>query len=79
MVHNAELKDGYFDLPGDDPAGTPITVTMAMANNGMLTVTASHPRVPEPLVFTADGGKSVLSEEAVAESKARVQALRRKA
>jgi molecular chaperone DnaK (HSP70) len=76
MQHNRELESGDFHLPGTDPAGTPIEVSIGMDNGGMLTVTASHPAVPQ-LMFSATADGAVLSKEQIAESASKVQAMQR--
>jgi molecular chaperone DnaK (HSP70) len=76
MDHNQEVEHGQFNLPGNDPAGTPIQVSIAMDNDGMLTITASHPSVPE-LTFSAMSEGAVLSERQIAESASKVQAMQR--
>jgi molecular chaperone DnaK (HSP70) len=76
MEHNLELESGDFNLPGTDPAGTPIEVSIGMDNGGMLTVTASHPAVPQ-LTFSATAEGAVLTKEQIAESASKVQAMQR--
>jgi molecular chaperone DnaK len=76
LGHNKELERREFHLPGNDPRGTPIEVTIRMGNDGMLTVVARHPAVAE-LSFSAQSEHGVLTQEQIAESAAKVQAMRR--
>lgn len=76
MEHNNELEQREFHLPGDDPLGTPIEVSIGMENNGTLTVTAAHPRVPR-LTFSAASQGAVRTQEQIAESTSKVQGMRR--
>jgi molecular chaperone DnaK (HSP70) len=76
MEHNNQLEHGEFALSGTDPVGTPIQVSIGMDKAGILTITASHPAVPD-LTFTAKSEGAVLSQEQIAESASKVQAVRR--
>jgi molecular chaperone DnaK len=76
VEHNKELEKRDFHLPGNDPRGTPIQVSIGMGNDGLLTVTAKHPNVAE-LTFSAESKGGVLTKEQVSESAAKVQAMQR--
>ena len=76
MEHNKQLEKRDFHLPGSDPKGTPIQVSIGMGNDGLLTVTAKHPAVEE-LTFSAASKDGVITKEQVAESAAKVQAMQR--
>ncbi len=76
MEHNKELEKRDFHLPGNDPKGTPIQISIGMGNDGLLTVTAKHPTVAE-LTFSAESKGGVLTKEQVSESAAKVQAMQR--
>jgi molecular chaperone DnaK len=76
MENNKELESRAFHLPGTDPAGTPIQVSIGMDNGGMLTITAEHPSVPQ-LTFTATSEGAVLSKQQIDESASKVQAMQR--
>ncbi len=76
LEHNKEIGHGVIDLPGSDPAGTPITVTLAMAENGVLRVRASH-RSGANLEFEVESEDAVLSAEQLAASAERVASMRR--
>ncbi|HEV7482897.1 MAG TPA: Hsp70 family protein [Solirubrobacterales bacterium] len=76
LAHNKEIGYGIITLPGTDPAGTPITVTLAMAENGVLRVRASHGSGAN-LEFEVESEGAVHSDEAVAASTERVASMRR--
>ncbi len=76
MEHNKQLEKRDFHLPGSDPKGTPIRVSIGMGNDGLLTVTAKHPALEE-LTFSAASKDGVFTKEQVAESAAKVQAMQR--
>jgi molecular chaperone DnaK len=76
VENNEEIGHGVISLPGTDPAGTPIEVTLAMAENGVLRVTASH-RSGSSLEFEVESENAVHSEEAVAASAERVASMQR--
>jgi molecular chaperone DnaK len=76
LEHNKELEKRDFHLPGNDPRGTPIQVSIGMGNDGLLTVTAKHPNVAE-LTFSAESQGGVLTQEQVSESAVKVQAMQR--
>jgi molecular chaperone DnaK len=73
---NALVEQRAFQLPGDDPVRTAIEISLGMEGNGVLTVVASHPRVPQ-LSFSAASDGAVLTQEQIAASGAKVQAMRR--
>lgn len=76
LEHNKQIEARDFHLPGSDPRGTPIEVSLGMGNDGLLTVTARHPAVAE-LTFSAASKDGVITKEQVAESAAKVQAMQR--
>ncbi len=76
LEHNKEIEKRTFNLPGSDPKGTPIEISIGMGNDGMLTVSARHPAVAE-LTFSAQSEAGVLSQEQISESAAKVQAMQR--
>ncbi|HVR05017.1 MAG TPA: Hsp70 family protein [Solirubrobacteraceae bacterium] len=76
LEHNDPIDTRQFQLPGDDPAGTQIKISIGMNNDGRLTITAQHPRVPE-LTFSTDAHGAVITEQEIAESTAKVQAMQR--
>lgn len=76
MEHNKEVEQREFHLPGNDPAHTPIKISIGMDNGGLLTITAAHPNVPQ-LTFSATSEGAVLSQEQIAESASKVQAMQR--
>jgi molecular chaperone DnaK len=76
LEHNNLIEMRDFHLPGSDPRGTPIQISIGMGNDGLLTVTAKHPAVEE-LTFSAASKDGVISKEQVAESAAKVQAMQR--
>jgi molecular chaperone DnaK (HSP70) len=76
LEHNKEVEKRQFHLPGSDPRGTPIEVSIGMGNDGILTVTAKHPAVAE-LSFSAQSEHGVMTPEKIAESAAKVQAMQR--
>jgi NAD(P)H-hydrate repair Nnr-like enzyme with NAD(P)H-hydrate epimerase domain len=76
IQHNKQLEKRDFHLPGSDPKGTPIQISIGMGNDGLLTVAAKHPAVEE-LTFSAASKDGVISKEQVAESAAKVQEMQR--
>jgi molecular chaperone DnaK len=76
MQDNGEVESGDFILSGSDPAGTPIHVSMGMENSGVLTIVARDPSGRE-LTFSATPDGAVMSAEQIAQSAAKVQAMRR--
>jgi molecular chaperone DnaK len=76
LEHNKEIEKRQFRLPGSDPRGTPIEISVGMGNDGILTVTAKHPAVAE-LSFSAQSENGVITQEQIAESAAKVQAMQR--
>jgi molecular chaperone DnaK len=76
LAHNERIGQGVITLPGNDPAGAPIDVTLAMAENGVLRVTASHSSGAD-LEFEVEAEGAVMSQEKVAEAAERVAAMTR--
>jgi molecular chaperone DnaK (HSP70) len=76
IPHNNMVEMRDFHLPGSDPRGTPIQISIGMGNDGVMTVTAKHPAVEE-LTFSAASENGVITKEQVAESAAKVQSMQR--
>lgn len=74
--HNENIGHGVIALPGTDPAGAPIQVTLAMAENGVLKVRASHSSGAD-LEFEVESEGAVMSQEKVAEAAERVASMTR--
>jgi molecular chaperone DnaK len=76
LEHNKEIEKRTFNLPGSDPKGTPIEISIGMGNGGMLTVSARHPAVAE-LTFSVQSEAGVQNPEQISASAAKVQAMQR--
>lgn len=61
-------------LPPGHPQGTPVDISFAMDNSGMLTVTARHPAVAQPLVLQQKTGQGLTDEE-ITESQAQMASI----
>lgn len=79
VSNNIFLTEGSIALPGDDPIQSPLEVMFDVGRNGMLTVTLTHPRVPErlTLVYMPDNSAFMSDEEKEA-AKADVASLTRR-
>lgn len=76
LANNEEIGHGTAALPGNDPAGSPITVHLNMSENGVLEVKASHHSGAE-LSFEVRSKDAVYSDEEIAAGAERVAAMRR--
>ncbi len=76
LAHNENIGHGVIALPGNDPVGAPIQVTLAMAENGVLKVKASHSSGSN-LEFEVEAEGAVMSQEKVAAAAERVASVSR--
>lgn len=76
LAHNEHIGEGIISLPGNDPVGAPIQVTLAMGENGVLKVKASHSSGSE-LEFDVETEGAVISEEQIAAAAERVASMTR--
>jgi molecular chaperone DnaK (HSP70) len=76
LAHNEEIGQGVIPLPGTDPAGEPIAVSLTMEANGTLKAHASH-RGGTTLDFEVEAKDAILSEEEINASAERVAAMTR--
>jgi molecular chaperone DnaK len=76
LEDNNFIAAGPITLPGDDPVHTPMDVVFEMGNDGIITVTLTHPRVAEPLKLVKETS-GVMSEAEIAEAQTAVAALSR--
>jgi len=76
LANNENIGHGTITLPGTDPIGSPIQVTLAMAESGTLNVTASHSSGAN-LEFTVETENAVTSEEEIADATERVASMTR--
>jgi molecular chaperone DnaK len=76
LVHNKYLGDGVISLPGTDPAGSPLDVTLSMDNAGRLKARASHYSGSE-LEFEVEVEGGVTTREEIEAGAARVAAMKR--
>ena len=74
---NKFLIAGPITLPGDDPVHTAMDLVFEMGSDGLVTVTLTHPRVPNPLKLVKETG-GVMSEAEIAETQQVVAALSRR-
>lgn len=77
-VNNVVITGVIAPIPTGYPKGTPLDCRFEMDNSGVLTVTAKHPGVSEPLVLQQTVGLGVTAEE-VAEQKTQMDGFRRAA
>jgi molecular chaperone DnaK (HSP70) len=76
LANNENIGHGIITLPGTDPIGSPIQVTLAMAESGTLNVKASHSSGAN-LEFTVETENAVTSEEEIAGAAERVASMTR--
>jgi molecular chaperone DnaK len=76
LDHNEKIGEGVIPLPGSDPVGAPINVTLAMAENGVLNLKASHSSGAD-LEFEVEAEGAVMSQEQIAEAAERVASMTR--
>jgi molecular chaperone DnaK len=76
LAHNKPIGHGVITLPGNDPVGAPIDVTLAMQDNGVLKVKASHSSGAD-LEFEVEVEGAVMSQEQVAAAAERVASMSR--
>jgi len=74
---NEHIGEGLLQgLPGTDPVGTPLSVTLTMSSSGVLKARATHHSGAE-LEFEVEVEGAVLSEEQIAAGAERVAAMKR--
>ncbi|HEV2791393.1 MAG TPA: hypothetical protein VGV69_08875, partial [Solirubrobacterales bacterium] len=76
VAHNKYLGDGVISLPGTDPAGSPLTVSLKMVEGGILSARASHHSGSE-LEFEVEVEGGVTTQEEIEAGAARVAAMKR--
>jgi molecular chaperone DnaK (HSP70) len=76
LAHNIHLGHGVIHLPGNEPAGAPLTVTLAMQQGGVLKVRASHHSGAE-LEFEAEVKGAVTKPKEIAAGAERVAGMKR--
>jgi molecular chaperone DnaK (HSP70) len=76
LAHNENIGHGVIALPGNDRVGAPIQVTLAMAENGVLKVKASHSSGAD-LEFEVEAEGAVMSQEKVEAAAERVASMTR--
>jgi molecular chaperone DnaK len=73
---NNFIAAGPIVLPGDDPVKTAMDVVFEMGNDGIITVTLTHPRVADPLRLVKETS-GVMSEAEISAAQTAVAALNR--
>jgi molecular chaperone DnaK len=76
LGNNKQIGHGIASLPGNDPVGAPIDVNLAMQENGVLKVKASHSSGAD-LEFEVKVEGAVMSQEQVAAAAERVASMTR--
>ncbi len=76
VAHNKHLGDGTISLPGNEPAGAPINVTLRMVEGGVLSAKATHHSGSE-LEFDVEVKGGVTTQEEIEAGAARVAAMTR--
>jgi molecular chaperone DnaK len=77
LEHNEHIGDGLLQgLPGTDPPGSPVNVTLTMSENGILKAHATH-RDGAALEFEVEAKGAVMSEEQIAAGAERVASMKR--
>ncbi|HWC07900.1 MAG TPA: Hsp70 family protein [Solirubrobacterales bacterium] len=75
--HNEHIGEGLLQgLPGTDPVGTPLNVTLSMSASGVLRARATHHSGAE-LEFEVEAEGAVMSQEQIAAGAERVAAMKR--
>jgi molecular chaperone DnaK (HSP70) len=75
MASNKFLEEGLFKMTRSYPRHSPIQMALGMDNSGMLRLTATDPDGLE-MEFTATSSDAVISDEEIAASTSKVQAMR---
>ena len=76
VAHNKYLGEGVISLPGNDPAGSPLSVTLKMVEGGILSARASHYSGSQ-LEFEVEVEGGVATQEEIEAGAARVAAMKR--
>ena len=76
IAHNKYLGDGTISLPGNEPAGAPLSVTLKMVEGGILSARATHHSGSE-LEFDVEVKGGVTTQEEIEAGAARVAAMTR--
>lgn len=75
--HNDHIGEGLLQgLPGTDPVGAPLSVTLSMSPSGVLKARATHHNGAE-LEFEVEAEGAVLSQEQIAAGAERVASMKR--
>jgi molecular chaperone DnaK (HSP70) len=75
--HNDHIGEGLLQgLPGTDPVGAPLSVTLSMSESGMLRAKAMHHSGAE-LEFEVEAEGAVMTQEQIAAGTERVAAMKR--
>lgn len=77
LEHNEHIGEGLLQgLPGTDPAGSPLSVTLAMSESGILRTRATH-RSGAEIDFEIEAEGAVMTAEEIAAGAERVAAMKR--
>lgn len=76
MAGNRQVEEGLFEMTRPYPRQTPIRMALGMQNNGVLTLKAID-QDGRDMEFTATTEGAVMSEQQLAESTSKVQAMQR--
>jgi molecular chaperone DnaK len=76
MAGNRQIEDGVFAMTRAYPRKTPVQIALGMQNNGVLDIKAVD-RDGREMEFTATTEGAVMSEEQLAKSTSKVQAMQR--
>ncbi len=77
LEHNKGIGEGLLQgLPGTDPVGSPLSVTLAMSESGVLRARATHHSGAE-LEFEVKAEGAVMTQEQIAAGAERVAAMKR--
>jgi len=77
LEHNEHIGEGLLQgLPGTDPVGAPLNVTLSMSESGMLKARATHHAGAE-LEFEVEAKGAVMTAEEIAAGAERVAAMKR--